>query len=396
MCDGLGRGGTELPRINRDSDDQWRKSIEDPRTQQRFLGMLAKVPIFSQMSDAFRLAVCRSLRPVEYQKGQVVFQQGEDGDWLGIQLRGELECHVQGDEWGARKIKGVLPGHTIGELNVLGITNKRCETVTSTMPSTLLILSRQHFNDAVLSPKDVAALEGLSHKQDKLAMDAESFGKLDCFKMLGFHEDFASALFGNAERRVLYPGTTVIHEGSSQKEMYILHFGRVNVKKVGKHLCHLTDGACFGMLAALGSQNQATVACDTRCIFTVINGGVLTAMLERFPHCRGAVNHAYVKTLVTHGLTDARQEMKDLDLFYGRVHPLTQEEMIERGLGGEALVRAHQKGLMAKSKGLPSRPSTARRWPPRKISSRPMSALAYCDRSDSPLLVDRRCHSSCK
>lgn len=393
MSDGVGIAGTELPRISC-YDEQWRKSLADPRTQNKFLSMLSKVPIFSKMSDDFRLAICQKLRPVDYQRGDVIFAQHEPGEWLGIVLRGEVKCHIVPDDGVAKEIKTVLPGHTVGDINVLGITHSRLVTVTATTPSTLLILARHRFEDAISTPKDIAAT---ANSRTRLTMDAESFSNLDCFKKMGFPGEFASALFSHVERRVLYPGAVCIFEGSSTNEMYILELGQANVEKNHKKLALLSDGASFGMLAALGSQNKATVTCITRCVFTVISGGVLSALLEQYPDCRAAVNHAYVKTLVTHGLTDARQEIERLDMFYGRVHPLTCEEMISRGLGGaiQGLENAHQKSLRSKSKGTLSRPSTARKWPPRKISSRPCSALDM--RSTSPIeVMERRCHSSCE
>jgi CRP-like cAMP-binding protein len=360
------------------------------------MAMLAKVPIFAQMSDAFRSAVCQALRPVDYLKGDAVFHQGQDSDWLGILLRGELECHVENSQGTSRKIKGVLPGHTIGDINVLGFTGKRCCTVVAAMPSTLLMLPRQLFKDALATQQDLRAVQ-CSDMGSELTMDAESFSKLECFEKLGFDSDFASALFSIAERRVLYPGNVVMLEGSSANDMYILEIGEVKVEKDRKHLALLSDGANFGMLAAPGSQNQGTVICTKRCIFSVIPGDALMALLERFPQCRDAVNHAYVKTLVTHGLTDAKVEMTKLDNFYGRVHPLTTEEMIARGIGGHSLVRSHQKSLRLKEKGvpgLPSRPSTARSFLPKRVSSRPCSALAM--RTCSPVQLDTRCHSSCE
>jgi len=383
--------------------------LADPGTQQKFIGMLSRVQLFSQMSDAFRLAACKALRPVRYEAGEVVFRQHEQGDWMAVLLRGSLDCHCEapahtvlqrGENPGTHKIKGVSPGGTCGDINVLGVSEERVATVTAAVPSTVLVLSRADFKAAVSTPKDAAFVDSTRQLHDKVVMDSRSFSNLPCFKKLNFSRDYATALFDHVERRLLYPGHVVMREGGFGNEMYIIDAGQMKIEQASLYstriVATLSDGATVGELAVLGSDKnrRATVVCMTPCVVSILDGDIMNEVLKGYPNSKGAFDAAYVKTLVGDGLTSATDEVHKLNQFYGKVHPLTVEQMVGHGFGGPGLAQIHKTRERMKSSS--SRPSTARRYVPTKVPSRPSTALGVRSaRCGSPALWERQCHSAC-
>lgn len=397
-----------LPNIDATYESHWRKSISDKSTQQKFLGMLAKVQMLSHMSDAFRSSVCRSLIPVEYQVGEVVFKQGERGDWLGILLCGKLECQIQAKRQAEARsgpskphkiARGIMPGGTIGDMNVLGLTDLRTMTVTAEVKSTVLILPRDTFEYTASGPKDVAMKEEAKRMQEKLVDELETFCSLPVFRRLGFSGDFVKALFENAERRLLYPGHVLMREGAQGDEMFVLGVGQASIEQGGEIVSTVSDGEPLGELAVLGpdKRRRATVVCTSLSLVIVLKEKVMQQVLEDFPNCRSAFHRAYINTLVRDNLFHADQEMKQLNSFYGKVHPLNTEELIDRGFASTKMVQAHKIAMAAKFKDR-DRPSSARKYLPTKIPSRPSTALGVrgISRGASPELWERRCYSSCQ
>jgi CRP-like cAMP-binding protein len=397
-----------LPEIDTSYASQWRTSLSDPGTQQKFLKMLGRVPIFAQLSESFRSSMFLSLQPVDYQVGDVVYRQGDRSDWIGIVLRGKLEYYVQPREDAdsapsgeraakSRKVKDVMPGGTVGDINVLGILEERNATVNAIAPSTLLVLSRANFCAAVSTSKDQAFVDSTKRLHSRCIEDRTFFYDSACFRKFAFAPDFVSALYNQVEHRVFYAGHVMMREGGFGNEMYILLSGHWRREKSNKQANTLSDGASVGELAILGSdkRRRATVTCLSLCLVAVIHEDVVSKLLEEFPHCKSAFHHAYIKTLVGDGLSNAHDEIKQLDNFYGRAHPLTAEEMIRHGFGGDAFAQMHKNRSRPKSGTLAiSRPSTARRWVPEKIPSRP-STVQGMHRAESPCRWERQCHSSC-
>lgn len=397
---------SQRPNVDADYASQWRRSLADSSTQQKFLTMLSRVQIFAQLSEAARLSVCQDLQPVQYKANELVYSRGDAGDWMGIVLSGKLEYYMEREspeigEGGekTRTPQFVSAGATIGDINTLGVLERRSMTVVAAVPSTLLVLSRKSFEAALTAPKDHSFLESMEPVRNKAAMDRRSFCSSPIFRKLGFTEDFLAALFDRVEQRLLYPGQVLMREGGYGNSMYLLHSGTVSIEKGNKVVASLSDGVALGELAVLGSdkRRRATVLCSTVCLVIVIHGEVLAELLEDLPHCRSTFHHAYIKTLVGDGLTNGlKDEMKQLDTFYGSVHPLTNEEMIRQGFGGTTFAIMKTNHLRRGSDGPSQRPGSApsaRKWVPTKIPSRPSTA-AGPRRPQSACRWERTCVAS--
>lgn len=61
------------------------------------------------------------MKEVEYQRGDYIIKQGDDGDYFYLVDQGELECYrkIKKDDQSDTYLKTYYPGDTFGELALL-------------------------------------------------------------------------------------------------------------------------------------------------------------------------------------------------------------------------------------------------------------------------------------
>jgi len=363
-----------LPEYDNSFIQRWKESISEHTRQKQLIKLLAKVPIFADTTEVFRSAMIQVLVPVEYHSGQTVFQQGEAGDWMGIVLRGRLERQVVRDaDSGVVKIGELAPGEVAGDLGLLGISKTRTVTVVATEQTVLLTLEKRRFHE-VLEELDGAhhcrIMEDAEHMQDIMA-DFESICSMECFRRL--EKKFVLALCKHLEPRLVYPKTVLMRESNYGNEMYILHMGQVKVEKGGQFIVKLTGGVVIGELAVLGSDKRrtATVTCVKLALVYVLHGDLFREIIESFPRSKAIFDHSYISRLVSVEMSKVREEMHNLNQFYGNAHPMTTEQVIQKldgaQCGGELTKLVTIMGILAS--------------PKKKDSSLPMIAGKYTPRT---------------
>jgi len=302
--------------------------MEDPKTMKQLVRLLAKTLIFADTTQSFRTAVAERLLPVEYHTGQVVFRHGEPGDWLGILVEGSLSRKLQRVSTEI-PLGGVSPGGIVGDLGLFGVNPKRSFTVTADVPSVLLVLSAEHFEECVRTaggPKSLALFRDSGEMRNLMA-DVESFVNLQCFRRLD--RDFVLTLRENSEPRLCYPNQVLMTEGQFGDEMYILRAGSVKIEKDGKFVVELPGGTVLGELAVLGSDKRrtATVTCTSLCLMRVLHADVFHEILDAFPCAKRTFDHSFIARLVCVEVDAAKSEKVDMDTFYGSAMPRTKAEI---------------------------------------------------------------------
>lgn len=332
----VGGQGMRIPATDQQVTDRWRASLKDPRTHAQLVKLLGRVAMFSKTTEVFRQQLVHAVLPVEYSMAQVVFRQNEPGNWMGIVLEGRLERRIQST--GAMGVTSdaelgvVTAGGMVGDMGVLGLSTTRTVTVTALEESTILVLSRRSLEQAVTavgSPDHFPLHEDASQMQN-LMMDTDAICELACFKRLD--RDFVLALCEHLEPRLCYPNEVLMRENNYGNEMYILQVGSVKVEKGGKFLVKLNGGVVLGELAVLGADKRrtATVTCVSLSLVYVLHGDIFHEILEAFPRSKKVFDHAYIARLVTFELTKVQEEVSELDRFYGRAHPMKQEDLLRK------------------------------------------------------------------
>ena len=87
-----------------------------------------------------------------------------------------------------------------------------------------------------------------------------------------------------SEDRRVAAGTTIVSEGESGNEFFVILEGTASVSRQGQNVATLGPGGTFGELALLvDAPRNATVAADTDMQFVVVGQREFTALLDELP-----------------------------------------------------------------------------------------------------------------
>ena len=107
------------------------------------------------------------------------------------------------------------------------------------------------------------------------------------------------------DRVTFAKGFTMMKQGDSGREAFIILSGKATVKRSGKKVATLGTGTVVGELSLLDhGPRTATVICDTECEVLVINRGNFLAVIDKVP----ALSHKLFGALAT--------RIRDLDRAY--------------------------------------------------------------------------------
>ena len=107
------------------------------------------------------------------------------------------------------------------------------------------------------------------------------------------------------DRVTFAKGFTMMKQGDSGREAFIILSGKATVKRSGKKVATLGTGTVVGELSLLDhGPRTATVICDTECEVLVISRGNFLSVIDKVP----ALSHKLFGALAT--------RIRDLDRAY--------------------------------------------------------------------------------
>lgn len=132
---------------------------------------LKRFNFFSYLADDQIKFIFKYMDPLVLKKGEILFGEGENGDYVCFILKGELEVIKESTIQEEANVIAILAeGQSIGEM-VLIDNEPRTATVRATLPTKLIVLTQKAF-DMVVNEKPaigINVLKGLSRVlRDKL------------------------------------------------------------------------------------------------------------------------------------------------------------------------------------------------------------------------------------
>ncbi len=86
------------------------------------------------------------------------------------------------------------------------------------------------------------------------------------------------------DRITMAKGKTMVKQGESGKEAFIILSGKATVKRSGKKVATISTGAVVGELSLLDhGPRTATVVCDAECQLLVISRGNFLRLTDKVP-----------------------------------------------------------------------------------------------------------------
>jgi CRP/FNR family cyclic AMP-dependent transcriptional regulator len=136
--------------------------------RQSYTEHLAKVPLFSALSNKDLQKVARASDEVSVPEGKVLMEQGHTGREAFVILEGEASVKRNG-----RKVATLGPGACMGELALLD-RGPRTMTVEAATPMKVLVLGQREFSGVIdevpgLAHKLLASLAGMVRDLDQKA-----------------------------------------------------------------------------------------------------------------------------------------------------------------------------------------------------------------------------------
>jgi len=339
-------------KVGDEGSKRWVESMNNLATKTEFITMLRKIKVFKSRSNQFLELIAAKFKPVVHKSRTRIISQDDVGDWMAICLTGVAEVMVRcPSDSVERKVSEMRPGMTVGELAVLGISQKRDTSIVAKSDTTMLVLTHKDFKGALEEfPSEQEAFMGLMDNPlefnlDKLA-ETKAFGRLT--------DAFLSRLKEQLTTQIFAPGEVMMREGQLGDTMYILQRGTVSVEKGGVCLVELKDNAIIGEMAVVGSDKRrsATVISQDWCIVRVLSGMVFSRILEDFPSEQSRFQEQSFKRMISNELPSIRHELHGWAKLNGGVHPRppTADSFFEKVPGGKNVGRSPRgrKGTFSK------------------------------------------------
>jgi predicted acylesterase/phospholipase RssA/CRP-like cAMP-binding protein len=264
------------------------ESPAEPLTLKRLLASLEELP-FEELDPSLDL--------IELREGEVLFEQGHEGDSLYIVVAGVLGVRVRHEDGIESVIDKLAPGSVVGEMALLS-GQPRSATVFAVSPSGLLRLSKAQFEE--MSARDRAGARQISDEATprwqrlQLASVLHGlFGELDTATL---HE-----VQGRLEWQQLSNGDILFRQGDESDGMYIVISGRlrVAVETPGGDRQTLSDiepGETVGEYALLTDEpRSASVYAARETTVARLSSAEFTRLVNFYPALMGSVTRMIVE-----------------------------------------------------------------------------------------------------
>lgn len=236
---------------------------KNPAQEQRIRDALAQAFMFAALDERELKIVVDAFKEHNFTKGDAVIKQyddvTDDSPGLFVLEQGELAAYkrkTKEDTFPGNQVyKYGKTGESFGELALL-YNAPRAATVMAEGDCTLWSIDRATFNHMV---KDAAA--------KKRNLYDNFLSSVDLLKSLDSHErgQIADALRISTYKK----GDTIIKEGESGIEFYIVEVGEATAYKGGAAVMNYKKGDYFGELALINNKPRAatvTADSDVKCV----------------------------------------------------------------------------------------------------------------------------------
>ncbi len=122
------------------------KEIRETNLSKAVIDLLIEIPMFDQIKSDDLKILARSMNFMDFQPREVIFSEGDKGDFVCFVTRGALDV-VKKNEKGKEVVIATLgKGRSIGEMSIID-DFPRSATVRAKSQTTLLILTRKRFEE---------------------------------------------------------------------------------------------------------------------------------------------------------------------------------------------------------------------------------------------------------
>ena len=264
-----------------------------------------KAPLFGALPPDELKKLIKALRPARAKKGTTLFREGDLTRSLFIIAQGEVEIRARahyasgplGDD---RPVAQLGQGEFFGEFSFLtGAPRSASARVVSEQEALLYVLPRE-------AADDLAAEESLLHGEltryyQERALDL-LFARSALFAGLARSDrKRVAAMF---TLRSMESGTTILEEGKSGDELYLIKKGEVEIQRTGSDgtqrlLAMLGPNQFFGEVSFLiGKPRSASAIAQSQVELLEISGTNLREIISHYPSVKLQLEKARLRRAV--------------------------------------------------------------------------------------------------
>lgn len=235
-------------------------------------------------------AIINHLHVQIFLPGQVIIQEGDEGDCMILLIRGTLDIVVEGLRVGSTS----EPGSYFGEIALLGVLKTRTATIMNAdeVDSIVCLLHREDFE---------AILEFCPREHERFKDVAQTRFAETQFHRMGFYnipafqvcnENFLFLISLETEIRVLHEGEVLVEAGDIDDNLYIVHSGTASlyVPDDPNSCTDLEPHSCQGWSNVFGLQQERPHTIQApygvECVILVVPRHALLNAIQHFPQER--------------------------------------------------------------------------------------------------------------
>jgi CRP-like cAMP-binding protein len=267
-----------------------KKQPEEKKDAGKVANILRERSIFANTSPDFVNAIIKSGISRIFMPGDRIIEQGAEGTsmfilWLGHSCVVNEKCEEQ-NGFCVRTLTsvGTLPyGSVFGELVMLGVHQRRTASIIATTvccawevaQANCLMILKNHPTE----------------RHDFLKLVEEHLEKLAAPRIIYhplfscFHQQLRTLIGVNCEKKLFFPGETVVKEGSTGVSLYVVNLGTADIEIAHQHVMQISSGAYFGFGVMCGTQDRypATVIAKTMCQVLSVGAATYRNALQKYP-----------------------------------------------------------------------------------------------------------------
>jgi CRP-like cAMP-binding protein len=243
---------------------------------------IASLELFKGIAPEVIREIVEKSSPIDVASGRRILVQGSSGDELMILLEGQLRIEKR-DEYGAKTtLAYVDPIHVLGETAAILGLPRQADVITQN-PAKLLVVSGRRVQE--LLKGSPGALELF---MERIAL-SHALSSSKTFRNLPQEVVKIVAQQGILEK--LAPRQTLLKEGDSSRDFYMLVKGQLEVTRMGKHVGQIAANDTFGEISLMREvQRTASVTSgDEDCQVFRLAAAPFLDILENHPELALAI-----------------------------------------------------------------------------------------------------------
>jgi len=260
---------------------------------ERVIKILRERSIFAKTSQAFLNEIIKYGSIRVFMPGDRIIEQDTDGKsmfilWVGTAnvVKEHVEECEQVQTRTLTNVGALTFGSVFGELVMLGVQSKR----TASIIAGTVCCTWEVVHHRILAILDRNPIE----RRTFLQLVEEHLHRLAAPRIIyhqlfsGFHQQFRTLIGVNCERKLCFPGETIVREGATGDRLFIMNLGTALVEMQHQHVMQVKGGSHFGfnMICTDADRKErfpATVVTETMCQILMITRSTYQHALQKYP-----------------------------------------------------------------------------------------------------------------